>query len=61
MSVKSAKALVKLNQLVEKDKVIHINQMFDGIEVTVFDNDGSGNHRHYDGKDLISAIEKIDE
>lgn len=61
-SKSSAKAIVKLQELVDSGKRIKIDKVLSGYEVTVFiDKYDYLKHYHYTGDDLIEAIMRIKE
>lgn len=62
MSKVSAEAFTKLLSLVEQDKIVQIEKMFNGFEVTVFEDRGPrASHSHYNGQTLEETILKIKE
>jgi hypothetical protein len=58
MAKANQEALVKLQELVDGGKIIQIEYIFDGYEVTVYSGYGELDHHHYGGKTLIEAIMK---
>jgi hypothetical protein len=59
MSKAAAEALTKLKTLVDKGRVIQIETMFGGYEVTIYRGFGEKDHHHIQGATLIEAIMKV--
>lgn len=59
MSKAESTAYSALLDLVNKGKIVQIENIHYGYEVTVFAGHGDKNHGHYQGETLIEAIMKV--